>query len=165
MSIDLKEFENLFEQYFETIKSFIYYKIGDIAISEDLVQETFIKLWERREEINKETVKSLLYTISSNLSKNHIKHQSVVFNFANRQKLQNFSESPQQVLEEAEFNKKLQNAIGSLSEAHRTTFLMHRIEQITYADIAMRLDISVKTVEKRISIAIKHLHQELGYKL
>lgn len=165
MSIDLNEFENLFDQYFEPIKSFIYYKIGDTAISEDLVQETFIKLWERKEEINKETVKSLLYTISSNLAKNHIKHQNVVFNFANKQKLQSYSESPQHVLEEAEFNKKLQSAIGSLSEAHRTTFLMNRIEQITYVDIALRLDISVKTVEKRMSIAIKHLHNELGYKL
>ncbi len=165
MSIDLNEFEHIFDQYFEPIKSFVYYKVGDVAISEDLVQETFIKLWERKEEINKETVKSLLYTISSNLAKNHIKHQNVVFKFANKQKIQSHSESPQQILEEAEFKQKLQSAIGSLSEAHRTTFLMNRIEQITYVDIASRLDISVKTVEKRISIAIKHLHKELGYKL
>ena len=160
MSIDLKEFERLFNQYFEPIKKFIYYKIGDVAIAEDLVQETFIKLWERKEEINQETVKSLLYTISSNLSKNHIKHQHVVFNFANKPNTQNFSESPQQVLEETEFNERLQKAIGSLSEAHRSTFLMNRIEQITYVDIADRLNISVKTVEKRMSIAIKHLYKE-----
>ena len=67
--------------------------------------------------------------------------------------------------DEAEFNQKLQNALGSLSEVHRITFLMNRIEQITYTDIALRLDISVKTVEKRMSVAIKHLYKELGYKL
>lgn len=165
MSLDLRAFENLFDQYFDSIKGFVYYKTGNLTVSEDIVQETFIKLWERRDKIKEETVKSLLYTISSNLSKNHIKHQHVVFNFANKQKLQNFSESPQQVLEEAEFNEKLQAAIGSLSEAHRTTFLMNRIDQITYADIALRLDISIKTVEKRMSIALKHLYKELGYKL
>ena len=165
MSINLKEFEHLFNQYFETIKSFIYYKIGDITIAEDIVQETFIKLWERRSEINKETVRSLLYTISSNLSKNYIKHQNVVFTFANKQNFQSISVSPQHILEEAEFNQKLQNALGSLSEVHRITFLMNRIEQITYTDIALRLDISVKTVEKRMSVAIKHLYKELGYKL
>lgn len=165
MSLTLEDFEKLFNQYFESIKSFVYFKTGNISVSEDIVQESFIKLWERRDEINTETVKSLLYTISSNLSKNHIKHQHVVFNFANKQKLQNFSESPQQVLEEKEFKQKLQTAIGSLSEAHRTTFLMNRIEQITYVDIALRLDISVKTVEKRMSVALKHLYKELGYKL
>lgn len=165
MSINLNEFESLFEQYFEPIKSFIYYKVGNVAIAEDLVQETFIKLWERKEEIKKETVKSLLYTISSNLSKNHIKHQHVVFNFANKPNTLNFSESPQQVLEEAEFKERLENALGSLSEVHRTTFLMNRIDQITYVDIAARLNISAKTVEKRMSVAIKHLHKELGYKL
>jgi len=165
MSLNLKEFEKLFEQYFEPIKSFIYYRIGDIAIAEDLVQETFIKLWEKKEEINIETVKSLLYTISSNLSKNHLKHQHVVFNFANKPNTLNFSESPQQILEEAEFKERLQNALGSLSEAHRTTFLMNRIEQITYVDIAIRLNISAKTVEKRMSVALKHLYKELGYKL
>lgn len=165
MSLTHRDFEMLFDQYFESIKGFVYFKTGNVSVSEDITQETFIKLWERRDEINKETVKSLLYTISSNLSKNHIKHQHVVFNFANKQKLQNFSESPQQVLEEAEFNQKLQNAIGGLSEAHRVTFLMNRIEQITFADIALRLDISVKTVEKRMSVALKHLYNELGHKL
>jgi RNA polymerase sigma-70 factor (family 1) len=165
MSLTLNSFEKLFDQYFESIKSFVYYKTGNISVSEDIVQDTFIKVWEMREEIKKETVKSLLYTISSNLAKNHIKHQNVVFNFANKKNPHSLSESPQQILEESEFNKKLQAAIGSLSEAHRTTFLMNRIEQITYTDIALRLDISVKTVEKRMSVAIKHLHKELGYKL
>lgn len=165
MSLNLKEFEELFDQLFEAIKSFVYYKTGNISVAEDITQETFIKLWERRSEIKKETVKSLLYTISSNLSKNHIKHQNVVFNFANKQKLNSFSETPQQILEQTEFNTKLQNAIGNLSEAHRTTFLMNRIEQITYSDIALRLEISVKTVEKRMSVALKHLYKELGYKL
>ena len=165
MSLTLNEFEQLFNQYFESIKSFVYFKTGNISVSEDIVQEAFIKLWERRDEINTETVKSLLYTISSNLAKNHIKHQHVVFNFANKKKLQNFSESPQQILEEKEFSAKLNTALGSLSEAHRTTFLMNRIEQITYADIALRLEISVKTVEKRMSVALKQLYKELGHKL
>ncbi len=165
MSLNLKEFEHLFDQYFESIKSFVYFKTGNSTVAEDITQETFIKLWEKRNKIKQETVKSLLYTISSNLSKNHIKHQNVVFNFANKQKLQQHSESPQQVLEQEEFRQSLQKAIGSLSEAHRTTFLMNRIEQITYTDIALRLDISVKTVEKRMSVAIKHLYKELGHKL
>lgn len=165
MSINLSEFEQLFDQYYESIKNFVYFKTGNTAVSEDIVQESFIKLWERKSEIKLETVSSLLYTIASNLAKNHIKHQHVVLNFVNKKAVHHLSETPQQVLEQQEFNAKLQAAIGSLSEAHRTTFLMNRIEQITYVDIAERLNISVKTVEKRMSVTLKHLYKQLGYNL
>ncbi len=165
MSLNLKEFEHLFDQYFESIKNFVYYKTGNTSVAEDIAQESFIKLWELKDKIKQETVSSLLYTIASNLAINHIKHQQVVFSFVNKQTIQPYAESPQQVLEEQEFKDKLESAIGSLSEAHRTTFLMNRIEQITYSDIALRLNISIKTVEKRISVATKHLFKELGHKL
>jgi len=165
MNLSLSEFEQLFEQYFEPIKNFVYFKIGNTSVSEDIVQETFIKLWERRAEVKQETVSSLIYTIAGNLAKNHLKHQHVVFNFANKKTEDRFPETPQQVLEQVEFKKKLEDAIGSLSEAHRTTFLMNRIEQVTYSEIAIRLDISVKTVEKRMSVSLKHLYSKLGYRL
>ncbi len=165
MSLSLNEFEQLFGQYFEPIKNFVYFKIGNTSVSEDIVQETFIKLWERRTEIKQETVSSLIYTIAGNLAKNHLKHQHVVFNFANKKTEDRFPETPQQILEQQEFKKKLESALGSLSEAHRTTFLMNRIEQITYSEIATRLGISVKTVEKRMSVSLKHLYNKLGYQL
>ncbi len=165
MSLNLSEFELLFEQYFDPIKNFVYFKTGNTAVSEDIVQETFIKLWERRSEIKQETVSSLIYTIAGNLAKNHLKHQLIVFNFSNKKKEGGLPETPQQVLEQQEFKKKLEEAIGSLSEAHRTTFLMNRIEQITYTEIALRLNISVKTVEKRMSVSLKHLYNKLGHRL
>lgn len=165
MSIDLKEFEHLFNQYFESLKGFLYYKTGDIEVAEDLVQETFLKLWEQRQGINKTTVKSLLYTMAANLSKNYLKHQTVVFNFANKQSLSGSSETPQHIMETVEFEQKLEKAIGELSEPNRTTFLMNRIEKLTYGEIAERLDISVKAVEKRMSTTLKQLYDKLGHKL
>ncbi len=165
MSLNLSEFELLFDQYFESIKNFVYFRIGNTVVSEDIVQETFIKLWERKSEIKQETVSNLIYTIAGNLAKNHLKHQHVVFNFANKKTEDRFPETPHQVLEQVEFKNKLEEAIGSLSEAHRTTFLMNRIEQVTYSEIAIRLGISVKTVEKRMSVSLKHLYKKLGHHL
>lgn len=165
MSIDLKEFEHLFDQYFDSLRRFLYYKTGDIETSEDILQDTFIKLWDQRETIKKETVKSLLYTIASNLAKNHFKHQKIVFDFASRAQEEPKSESPQQLLEGAEFEQRLQASIADLSEANRVTFLMNRIDGLTYAEIAVRLEISVKAVEKRISNSIQQLYQSLGRKL
>ncbi|MCB0504191.1 MAG: sigma-70 family RNA polymerase sigma factor [Cyclobacteriaceae bacterium] len=165
MSIDLKEFERLFDQYFDSLRGFVYYKTGDIETSEDIVQETFLKLWKQKEQVNKETVKSLLYTIASNLAKNHYKHQTIVFNFINAPKIEKASESPQEIMELTEFENRLQNALAELSEANRITFLMNRIEGHTYAEIAERLGISVKAVEKRMSSSIQQLFQLLGHKL
>lgn len=165
MSIDLKEFEHLFNQYFESLRGFLYYRTGDIEVAEDIVQETFIKLWEQKEEINMSTVKSLLYTIASNLSKNHLKHQAVVFNFANSKSIHETAETPQQILEFNEFELRLQQAISELTEANRTTFLMNRVEKLTYTEIAERLDVSIKTIEKRMSITLKILYKKLGHKL
>ncbi len=165
MSFSLQAFKQLFNQYVDPLKNFIFFRVGDIAVAEDLVQETFIKLWEKRDEIKDETVKSLLYTIASNLSKNHIKHQKVVLNFATKSSQPALSESPQQVLEHKEFSQKLAKALANLTEANRTTFLMNRVEQVTYAEIAERLNISVKTVEKRMSITLKLLYKELGHHL
>ena len=72
---DLKE---VYDQYFESLRGFLYYKTGDIDLAEDLVQEVFIKVWEKRDGIKKETVKSLLYTMATNLMINHYKHKQVV---------------------------------------------------------------------------------------
>lgn len=165
MSIDLKEFEHLFDQYFDSLQRFLYYKTGDIETSEDIIQDTFLKLWDQRETIKKETVKSLLYTIASNLAKNHFKHQKIVFDFASAPQEEKKSETPQEILETAEFEQKLQAAIANLSEVNRVTFLMNRIDGLKYAEIAERLNISVKAVEKRISNSIQQLYEALGKKL
>lgn len=165
MAISLQAYKKLFFTYADTLKNFIYFRVGDIAVAEDLVQETFIILWSKRNEIKETTVKSLLYTIASNLSKNYLKHKTVVLSFANKQHSPPSTESPQQILEHKEFTEKLARAITDLSEAQRTTFLMNRIEQLTYFEIAERLSISVKTVEKRMSLALKQLYKNLGYKL
>ena len=82
--IDKTEFIDLFNQYYSLVKNFVYYKTGNIEIADDITQETFIKVWEKRNEIRKETIKPLLYTIAGNLSKNRFEHQQVVFEFANK---------------------------------------------------------------------------------
>jgi RNA polymerase sigma-70 factor (ECF subfamily) len=64
-------------------------------------------------------------------------------------------------MQEKEFNTKLQSAIESLPEGQKTAFLMNRIDQMTYAEIAEALDISVKAVEKRMHLALKTLRAEI----
>ena len=161
---DLKK---LYDEYFESIRGFIYYKCGDIDLADDLVQETFIKVWNKRYDIKMETVKSFLYTVANNLLMNHFNHQKVV---REHQKSANpqgssISSSPQFQMEETEFEMKLNKAIEALPEDCREVFLMNRIDKLKYTEIAERLNLSVKAIEKRMSKTIGILKETLGMKI
>lgn len=165
MSINNQEFKEFFDQYYTMIRNFLYYKTGSINVAEDIAQDVFVKVWEKRDEVESATVKSLLYTISGNLAINHLKHQGVVYDFVNRYAIHPASESPEFILEEKEFKKKLEAVISALPENSRIVFLMNRIDKLTYNEIANRLGLSVKAVEKRMKIALDSIVDNLGYKL
>ncbi|MEO0896367.1 MAG: RNA polymerase sigma-70 factor [Bacteroidota bacterium] len=152
-------FKELFDKYYQAIRNFLYYKSGNVELAEDLTQEAFLILWRKRENIDPDKVKSYLYTIAHNLFLNEVKHQKVVMKF-NQQPVSTTSvETPQYIMEGEEFRKKLENAISSLPEKNRIVFLMNRIEKLTYREIADRLELSVKAVEKRMHKALVELRE------
>ncbi|MDR6240347.1 RNA polymerase sigma factor [Aureibacter tunicatorum] len=164
-TVELKDFKQIFDQYYAPIRNFVYYKIKDMDAAEDIAQEVFVKAWEKRDELRMETVKSYLYTIANNLSINHAKHGNVVMNFINKFTHRSNAESPEYIMELKEFDQRLQNAISGLPEKSRTVFLMNRIDKQTYSEIAVSLDISVKAVEKRMSKALAMLKEKLNVKI
>jgi len=157
------EFRQVFELHFDSLRNFLYFKVGDRDLAEDLAQESFIKLWDKRKEVRLATVKTFLYTIGGNLAINHHKHMQVRFNFVNSRVQMHSIQDPQYLMEEQEFKKRLEEVIASMTEGSREVFLMNRLEGLKYNEISERLDISVKAVEKRMSKALQVLRDELGY--
>ncbi|WP_339609445.1 sigma-70 family RNA polymerase sigma factor [uncultured Planktosalinus sp.] len=157
-------YNKLFQNLSPAIYNFIYFKCGDVARAEDLVQEAFIKLWENCSKVPQIKAKSFLYTVCNNAFLNEVAHKKVVLKYAEKTTPSINEQSPQFVLEEKEFEKKLQNALANLTEAQRTAFLLNRIEGKKYREIAEILDISVKAVEKRMSQALESLRTELNTK-
>ena len=124
-------------------------------LAEDLTQDAFMILWTKRDTIDPEKVKSYLFTIANNLFLNNVKHQKVVLRF-NQQPVNTVSrETPQYMMETEEFKASLERAIAELPEKNRIVFLMNRIDKMTYKDIAERLGLSVKAVEKRMTKALQ----------
>jgi RNA polymerase sigma-70 factor (ECF subfamily) len=151
------EFKSIFDAYYRPVKNFLYYKLTDIDLAEDISQDVFIRAWDKRDTIVPETAKSYLYKIAHNLAINH-------FNSARRRfelKLENHdsrvSESPHYVLEKDEFAERLNKALDNLPEGQRVVFLMNRVDDLTYREIADRLEIGVKAVEKRMQGALESL--------
>lgn len=161
----LGQFKEIFDQYYTPIKNFLYYKCGDVALAEDLTQDVFMKVWDKRDHINQETVKSYLYTIANNMLLNKLRHGKVVMNFAEKNKDQHNEQSPQYALEEKEFKEELERTIGAMPDKQREVFLMNRIDELTYREIAERLELSVKAVEKRMHGALGYLKEKIKYKI
>lgn len=160
--------ENIFAGFFRShaklLRNYLYYKFGNEEQAEDVTQEAFIKLWENCSKVSPEKAKSFLYTVANNASLNHVAHQKVVLEYAKKSNTAGTdNQNPEFLLEEEQFKKKLQNAIGNLSEAQRTAFLLHRIEGKKYHEIAEMLGISVKAVEKRLHLALTELRKEIEH--
>jgi RNA polymerase sigma-70 factor (ECF subfamily) len=164
---EIEWFRRIFDEFYESIRHFAYYKTGDVDLSDDIVQEVFLKIWDMRKKVNDETVKSLLYTIAGNIIKNHYKHLKVVYNFQSQTKAAGGStaESADEPIRIEQFNQQLQDAIASIPEGPREVFLMSRIDELSYHEIAERLGLSVKAIEKRMSVALKVLRDKFGYKI
>ena len=127
-----------------------------------MVQDAFSKIWENCSSIDFTKAKTYLFTTVNNLFLNTVKHQKVVMNYAKAAPyIDTNNESPEYILEEEEFKKKLQNAIASLSDIQREVFLMNRIDGKKYREIAEILGISQKAVEKRMSGALKILREQI----
>lgn len=164
--IDRKEFEEIFDSYYERIKNYIFYRCGNVELAEDLTQEVFIKIWQIRNKIIKSTVNSLLYSIASNLFINDYNRKKVKLNFINTTLHENSNiESPEYLIELKEFDNLLQNAINDMPEKSQVVFLMNRIDNLTYNEIANSLKLSVKAVEKRMSKALTYMEEKVGKRL
>jgi RNA polymerase sigma-70 factor (family 1) len=163
--IDQAAFDQIFERWYDPIRNFIYYKTGDVFTAEDIAQDTFLKIWEKKHEIKEETVKALLFTIANNLFLNRLEHKKIQFKFIDSYQPNHKSEAADFELEMKQFDNQLQNALAELDEKKRTVFLMNRIDDFTYNQIAENLGLSVKAVEKRMEKALIFLRKKIDKKI
>jgi RNA polymerase sigma-70 factor (family 1) len=153
-------FRSVFEEHFKLLRNFLIFRFRNTERAEDTAQNAFVILWENCGMLKPEQAKSFLFTTAIRLSLNSIKHDKVVANFELQTKSNEaHSESPEFLLVEGELRKQLEQAINDLPEKQRMVFLMNRFENQSYTEIATLLDLSVKTVEKRMHLALMSLRK------
>ena len=157
-----KIFESIFHLYAKELKRFIFFKTQDMDLAEDILQDTFIKLWDNCDNVNYEKVRAYLYAVSNNLFLNIKKHEKVVWKHRKHHVKESTNETPEFLLIEQEFLAKIERTIKELPENQREVFLLNRIEKKKYREIAVMLDISIKTVEKRMHYALLHMKDNIG---
>lgn len=135
--------------------------IGDLDESKNLVHEVFISVWEKFEELPEDTnFRSYLYTSARNRCLNYIRNQKkhVAFDSVRDQGVVSDDNS----MEVRELEKEIDLAINTLPEKCRLVFEMSRYEELKYAEIAQKMNISVKTVEAHMSKALSLLRKALA---
>jgi RNA polymerase sigma-70 factor (family 1) len=165
---DQAAFKTFFNSFQEKIFNFLLFKTKDSYVAEDLLQETFLKVWKNRLNLDEtRSLKNYLYTIADNLTHNHFRHAKVVAAHKGRIESKMFAtiDNPQFILEEKEWHLALVGAIEALPEKTRIVFLMSRMEDLTYEEIAERLSLSVKTVESHMTKALRLLRIAFPLKL
>jgi RNA polymerase sigma-70 factor (ECF subfamily) len=157
---DHTAFKVLYYRYFEALYRFMWRQTSDEELAKDLLQEVFSRVWKNRENLDpQQSLKSYLYRIGHNLVIDH-RRQS-----AHRPEY--LEDDPTQepayfVEENFDLHEKIQASIAVLPEPVRLVFTMNRFDGIKYAEIAAMLNISVKTVEARMSKALAILREKLA---
>ncbi|QBA64824.1 RNA polymerase sigma factor [Muriicola soli] len=154
-------FNTIFKSNSKTIFNYIYYKYGNEEKAYDAVQEAFVKLWENCAKVTPEKAKAFVYKVANNLYLNVLKAEKVRLKYAEKATKDRKQESPEFLLEEKEFQQKLDRALESLPENQRTVFLLNRIDGKKYKEIAEMEGVSVKAIEKRMHLALKTLREQI----
>ena len=159
---DKQVFELLFQKYYATLCLLSKRYTKDITSARDVVQALFIHLWEQRTEIHIEvSVKAYLYRA--------VKYNSIRYLDNDRKIGIRVDEIPENGsdpeyfdhIEYAELQRIILDTVETLPDQCRKVFTMSRFENLKHADIAGKLNISVKTVESHITKALKILHDNL----
>ena len=156
---DQKVFNEVFDLNSESLRNYVYYQCGDLQQAEDLVQDAFIKLWNNCKKVLFEKARGFLFAVAKNAFYNQVEHQKVVLKYAKKPQKTSDVETPEFQLEEQEFMQRLQKAIADLPEGQREVFLLNRMDEMTYREIAEFLGVSQKAVEKRMHKALVKLRK------
>lgn len=161
---DENAFEHLFRKYYLRLCHFASRYTHDMSLAEELVQETFIKIWENRKEITiHSSVKSYLHQTIANRGLNAIRKEKTKEGHLKLVSIRK-SQPPDAIenLSANEVSEKLFDALENLPPKCKKIFEMSRLEGLKHKDIAHKLDINIKTVENQIGIALKHLRRILS---
>lgn len=155
-------FRQVFNDCYESLCQYAFTFLKDMDEAEDIVQATFIKIWENRENLDiKHTIRSYLFKAVYHKCINQLEHRTVKLKYQDYGIRMKASQVQHPEVFPDELEENIKKAIGRLPPQCRIIFMMSRYEELRYAEIAARQNISVNTVENQISKALKILRSEL----
>lgn len=155
-------FAELFRKYYPRFRAYIYRLIHDNTQAEDILQNVFMKLWMNRLTLDENvSIVTYLFVLTRNEILNHIRYNRL-HPLANGTETINESPVNNEFDYENLYALLLQIIEKQLPERRREIFKMNRFEHLSSSEIAQRLNISTRTVEKHIELALRTIRTKLG---
>jgi RNA polymerase sigma-70 factor, ECF subfamily len=161
---DINAFEMLFRTYYQPLCNYAYTFVQDKAEAEEIVQSTFLSVWEKKETLEiRSAVKPYLYAMVRNASLNVLKHEKIKQQHVTVELAmgERSVESVTRTVMASELETRIYNAMEKLPEQCRLIFKLSRFEELKYAEIAEQLNLSIKTVENQMGKALKIMREQL----
>jgi RNA polymerase sigma-70 factor (ECF subfamily) len=161
---DPDSFSDIFSAYYKDLVFFAYSFTHELSSAEDIVQDTLVKLWEDHEKLNVTvSLKSILLKTIQNKCIDWHRHRKIVNNSStyiiDNSPLYEY-DTDNYVLR-SELEEMIEKALAILPEKFKEAFEMNRFEGLKYQEIANKLNVSVRTIEVRISKALELLRKSL----
>lgn len=156
-------FEKIFNNYYAPLCLFANQFLTDNEKAEEIVQDLFVTLWSKRQNIQVDnSVNQYLFRSVKNQCLNQIQHYKIREKYAQKVK-ENFDHeiNESDYFLEVDLIKKIEESIESLPEKRKQIFKLSREEGLKYKEIAEKLDLSIKTVETQMGLALKQLREKL----
>lgn len=161
--------EALYLNYYSKLNVFILHYVKDSQITEEIISDTFLSIWEKREKLSLiYNFNAYVYGIARNISISYIRKELVknkTIDFSSIETYMQGTDNPENELIESELTYRLNNAIESLPDKCKFVFKLIREENLKYKEVAEIMEISVKTIEAHMSLAIKRLRKTLSAEL
>lgn len=164
---DRNAFKKLFEKYYQRLCRFAYRYVKSEEISESLVQEVFVRVWEKKERLDpQKNIRSFLYKSARNEALDYIQHKDIVKEKLSLLKVDKEPTSPSgETLNKEKFWAIVQQQIEQLPAKTQLIYKLSRRDGLTYEEIADLIEVSPKTVEYHITKALDALRSRLNIKL
>lgn len=160
---EVKAFDTLFISYFGKVKCFIKGLLKSEVDAEDLAQDIFIKLWINHASLDPEkSINAYLYTMARNAAFNFLKHKFVLETYASDYTISDNPDTPDELLYAKEIALLIEMAVCQMPEQRRRIYRLSRNEAVSNDEIAACLNISKKTVENQLSLALQDLRKVIA---
>ncbi len=159
-------FKELHENYYQKLYCFVHSKVNSRECAEEIVNDVFVTIWQRRSRLE-EVVKPEIYLFvcARNQALKHLRAQGIL-PVKQLEELQDFpsgpEKSPMNILLTGEMVHRINKAVELLPPKCKTIFLLVKEEHLKYREVARILNVSEKTVENQMSIALKKLSNFLS---
>jgi RNA polymerase sigma-70 factor (ECF subfamily) len=166
---DEPAYREVFLRYYRPLVDFALSYIPYRALAEEVVSDVFIKIWERRKTITQiQNLRVYLYVSTKNTALNYLDRQKRN-EFLNLDELRHEEPSPfldpEQIMISAEMMKRIKQAIQSLPPRCKLVFKLVREDELPYREVAEILDISIKTIDNQLAIALRKISESINFSL